>query len=744
MLQTCLLIFFCRPHRHKEQGCGELPVGAMTYGQKATEMKSQLLTHLFVLAVVVTRCLVLSCSFPDAMQLDTRDPPWYSHVRTDGSRDAEYYIRHNVMEIHYPRSDRSNVRWKCAKLFHDKLLLRRQDHLVNNYYRCARFVFRSRSVVQISWSHEVRNFDLGLCEDINLKPDPWPLIWYGTLENDYTPCPFSGGFDMKIIDSLQGENGCNLMLRPMRMEAECLGGEGVTFNFVSSNCLPGMKMYVKQRTICVTSWQDNNNHYVILRRNEDIDLWCLVMPMHRTSNITAYLFSDLACITDTVHLASMKNIRYFILNLTTRVFFSLCQDEYEQCSKVTCNAYVKQECQKSCAVCDATAMPQQCEFPSDFVGSWLLKDFNDSSRVDIASSSITISGVGGFLCVSYPNIHLRTSLYTTLSMYQNGCRPRYTCIYIRRLGPSVLQYSLSQSYVWPTQENNLANAICNEDRFHPDPSPIDDKYRPHEGAGKPIIAHMVKSETVNCNITNVYTISASLPQGYKCSGSLYPHCEDLNSVRLDFPSCGNLIADSTDYRCLANFEGHYWERILLVQNVRNEKDVMCFVFSQYYPTQAYVLVASECDQKSFTFARSGLRQPMLKLDIHPESESCKSVPHIVTTIKPTESLSSQSRYEDAVREEYSNSNIVTNITVLQSENNSPVSILDTDSLSSNAGKASHKATYVDTRRSVETSGAKSYSDENSLTADYNVATAVTSSVFLRLNVLFLATCMLCR
>ncbi|CAG5126496.1 unnamed protein product [Candidula unifasciata] len=711
---------------------------------KIGSMTCLLLKHLFLLSVIAKRCLVMSCSFPDALQLDLRDPPWYSHVRTDGSRDVEYYIRHNVMEIHYPKSDRSNVRWKCTTIFHDKLLLKRQDHLVHDYYRCARFLFRSRSVVQIMWSHEVRNFDLSLCDDLNMKTDPWPLIWYGTLEADYTPCPFSGGFDMKIIDSIQGENGCNLMLRPMRMEVECLGGEGVTFNFMSSNCLPAIKMFVKQRTICVTSWQDSKNHYVILRRNEDIDLWCLVMPIYRTSNTTAYLFSDLACTTDTVQLASIKNVNYFTLYLTTRVFSSLCQDEYEQCSKVTCNAYVKQECQKSCAVCDASSIPTQCEFPSDFIGSWILKDVNGSSQTDIASSSITITGVGDFICVSYPNTKPKTSFYTTISMYQNGCRPRFTCLYIRRIGPSVLQYSLSQSYVWPTQENDLGNAICGEERFHPDPSPIDDKYRPHEGAGKPIIAHMTKSESVHCNITNVYTISGTLPKGYKCSGTMYPHCEDFHKIRLDFPSCGSLIPELTDYRCLANFEGHYWERILLVQNIQNEKDVVCFVFSQYYPNEAYVLVASECDQKSFSFARSGLRQPMLTLEIHLEGDSCKSIPMSTSTVKPTESLPTESRYESSVREADHNSNIVTNITVLETDYYSPVSMVDTGPASGNAGKVSHKATYVDTRRAVDTAGAKStsYSDENSLTADYNVAATVTSSGVFSFVVLVLATSLL--
>lgn len=634
-----------------------------------------LLLKLFIIVVIVSRSWVSPCNFPDSLQIQTHDPPWFSHIRSDGSRDAEYYIRHNVMEIHYPKGDRPRVRWKCAMTFHEKLLLKRQDHLVNSYYVCVRFVFRSRSIVQIMWSHEVKTFDLALCDDLNLKPDPWPLIWYGTLEEDYSPCPFSGGFDMKIVDSQLGENGCNLMLRPMRMEAECLGGEGVTFNFMSSNCLPAVKMFVKQRTICAGNWKDSKNHYVILRRNEDTDLWCLVIPIHRKSNFTGHLFSDLACLTDTDQLKSVTNIRFYTLHLQTRVVSTLCEDEYDQCSKVTCNTYVKHECHKSCAVCDSSSVPTDSEFPEDFIGSWFLKDLDTYSQIYIGSSNFTVEGVGHFLSVTFPNSPARTSLfYTLLSLYENGCRPRYTCVMFHRVGPSVLQYGLSQSYVWPLSESDISGTICNQDRFHPDPSPIDDRYRPHEGASKPIISQSPEAEPVSCNLTSVHTVSATLPKGYICSGSLYPYCEDSSRFRLDFDSCGALIAASTEYRCLADFTGHYWERILLVQNVHDKTSAICFVFSQFYPNEAYVLVASQCDQKSFSYSRSGLRQPLLKFRFRLEPEPCKSVPAVVTSTEATHLRTGYTSVSSSVKDDHTT---LTNISRVDSVPPSPVPILVT-------------------------------------------------------------------
>lgn len=591
------------------------------------EMPPNVLAPLLLLAVGLVRYLAADCNFPGTLHMEAKDPPWYSHIRADGSRGVEYYIRHSVMEIHNTKSDRAPVRWRCIYEFDGKRLLKRQDHLVNSFYKCVRFVFRSPSVVQIMWSHELKIFDLGLCDDKNLVTDPWPLVWYGTLEEDYAPCPFSGGFDMKIIDSQTGENGCNLMLRPMRMEAECLGGEGVSFNFVSSNCLPDIRMFVKQRTICVANWKDTRYQYVILRRNEDTDLWCLLMPIYRRQNTTAYLFSDLTCRSDIDQLSSSKDIKFFTLQLHRREFPTICEDEYEQCSKVSCNAYVKQECQKSCGLCSSVSLPRSCHYPQSFMGAWFLKDSTGFRNIHISASNFSIQGVGNFLCVTYLNTTLqRPTIYTTISLFQNGCRPRYTCVKLHRLGPSVLQYSLSQSHVWPILDTDLGKSICHEDRFHPDSSPIDDRYRSHQGTGKPIISEKPLAGAVHCNLTFVHTISATLPQGYVCPGSLYQHCEDSSKVRLEFNTCGSLIPASRDFRCLASYEGHYWERILVLQNIRNETDAFCFVFSQFYPIEAYVLEVGMCDQKSFNFARTGLRQPLLKITFRVEQETCRSIP----------------------------------------------------------------------------------------------------------------------
>lgn len=105
-------------------------------------------------------------------------------------------------------------------------------------------------------------------------------------------------------------------------------------------------------------------------------------------------------------------------------------------------------------------------------------DRNGVSHINITDTYLTIENVGSFRCVMFPDSPSRKSrMYTTVSLFQDGCRPRYTCVKLRRLGPSVLRYALSRSYVWPDLEHKFGEAICSHGQFGMDPEPINDLYR---------------------------------------------------------------------------------------------------------------------------------------------------------------------------------------------------------------------------------------------------------------------------
>nr|KAG5691907.1 hypothetical protein BaRGS_033353 [Batillaria attramentaria] len=517
-------------------------------------------------------------------------------------------------------------RWKCALTFRGKFLLKRTEaDTREEYSACVKFIRRSKSIVQMMWSRESDVLDPALCEDRNLDLDDWLLVSYKLLYKDYTPSPFRGGYSMRITDSELGENGC---------------------------------MFVKQRTLTVASWKHDKtgDHFVVLRRADDEDLYCLRAPDTDESHMNAFLFTDLMCKTDhassLMRLGSRHGARFLVLHLLRYVYKDLCDDEYPQCSTVTCNSHIRHECHKTCKVCDAENPPATCSYPKRLRGSYYQTDINGYRQVNVTDSEFTVEKLGTFRCVVFPDSPSRRHrIYTTVSTFHNGCRPRYTCLRFKRRGPSVLRYTLSRSYIWPDLEKDFGQSICSDTQFGMDPEPIGDLYRSPEDTGKPIISHDPQPERVPCNLSSTFTITATFPNGSVCYGSLHEHCEDKTRLRIEFhPLCGEIIETGititsrvlsesqsiarpvfTDYSCMAHFEGHYWERLLLLQNDHNEKEASCLLFTQLDASESLQMVAGQCDKNSWNYARAGLRVPLLSLRLRPDNFPCKYLPYVPST-----------------------------------------------------------------------------------------------------------------
>ena len=516
--------------------------------------------------------------------------------------------------------------------FRGNYLLHLEASLQPVKFACIRIYKRSRSIIQIAWSEYIYTLDPRICEEQPLVLDPWPLVAYHFLEEDFTLCPFTGGFNIKIKDSSGKENACNYMDLPMRLESDCIGGEGVMFNFRADNCLPDVSMLVHQRTTCVASWQDKDNHFAVIRRLSKPQLWCIRFPRKDTANKPAYLFDDLACVSSD---PENETIHYVRMDLQRSIHKDLCADEYEECANMPCNVYTEQKCQKTCGACSVSNPPAICTYPRRFRGMWYQRNTDDVKYIEISESHLSIENVGRFRCVVFDDSPPRRErTYTVVSLFDNGCRPRYTCIRLKRLGPSVLRYSLSQSFVWPMDVHNQGSKICDASRFEADPDPIADRYRSYHGTGKPIIMHYPSPKWIDCNMTSSFTIRASFANGNSCLGSIYEVCGDSSRLRMDFDSC-NDAPQHSEYGCVAEFEGHYWEKVILLQNIADDTDARCIMFNQMYPLEALVLVGEYCDKKSWGFVSSGLRTPLMKLQIRPDVFPCKNLPLVERTTKRT-------------------------------------------------------------------------------------------------------------
>jgi hypothetical protein len=241
---------------------------------------------------------------------------------------------------------------------------------------------------------------------------------------------------MKVLDVSSSETGCNFMSLPMRLESECITGEGIIFDLRLSYCVGALPMEVLQHSTCVTHWTQGDDVNIVLRKNGQDDLWCLrySQRQHRrgtSPQFTAYLYTDLACPSSgqLADLGPSRTPRNFQLELSLVQHTSLCADEYPECRDMPCTRDFSSQCLKHCKKCNPSISPAICSFPRRFRGDWYLRDPYAVREINIAESSFDIDTVGKFQCIAYDDSPPKEKrMYTTLSMFSNGCRPRYTCV----------------------------------------------------------------------------------------------------------------------------------------------------------------------------------------------------------------------------------------------------------------------------------------------------------------------------
>ena len=552
----------------------------------------------------------------------------------------------------------------------NKFMVRHEEPGKTPTYVCIEFIKRGLSVVQLRESEYRPDLDLQYCQDHRLGINPWPLILRARIEDEYVLCPLQGGYNMKITNANGMPNGCNMKALPMRLESECIAGEGLIFDFRSRSCLPGTPMDINTNIVCVTEWWDSGHTFTIVRSHKG-QVWCL-----RTSNgtensdeIKTELFFDLICARGPKDLMGWtrssggavrdrnsgnggnqrhKAVNFITINLNRIAHTNLCQDEYRECSHMACPKYIENECPLSCRKCSPRMPPPVCSFPSGLRGVWYQRDYNGGRVIHIGESTFHIENVGNFKCISLNKVSTRSEgRYSVVSTFRNGCRPRYSCIQIKDISPMVMGYVLSSSYGWPLIDEELKKTICADQRFVPDVKPIRDTFRSFPDSLKPIISRSRYSQFEDCGFSTSYEIRLALKPGVGCYGSMFQDCWDKTKFRIEMKDCP-AHASVTDYYCLSRFKTNYWENAVLLQNRDNISDVICLLFSEMKEKEVLVMAASQCSRLTGVFVRAKIIKPLLSYSIVPEGYPCKDIPVRTTTPPPVTLIGHLPRKDDRI------------------------------------------------------------------------------------------------
>ena len=591
-------------------------------------------------AVLLLRSTVLSCIFPEQLQGQT----WYTNVRPSTGRRTAVYFRGGIMERQEQFIKTKYVvkvtEQTCIDMIDMGIYIVKTSDELGDAFRCVEFVNRSKSVWQLKLSHLTAEPNRNSCAR-NLLLDPMLYVSYPLMEQEFTTCPFSGGYNMKIIDANGIDHGCNFMDLPMRFESECLGGDGIYFDFRSPNCIGQMPMKQLQKAICVTHWRNDGDVFSVLSKYDDDTLWCLRIPARSSysGTVLMYLYTDLICPTVDNELVDAN---YVTLELELVPQTSLCVDEHKNCHRLPCNGFFDTQCLKSCGKCDPNIYPTACDFPRRHRGDWFLNDQFGITSINISETRFHIENIGSFDCVTFQGSPLRkTKLFTTMSFFSNGCRPRFTCVGFSKLGPNVLGYKISETLVWPlsNMDGNVGASICDENLFRADSPPIRDAYRPYTDVYKPIISISKAARPQSCTFISSYLFNATLnfADGKMCQGILYQDCKDSTRMRVEYIGCW-YEPEVLDFQCIGNLEGRYWERTVVIQNMRDVYDTRCIIFSDLKLHKVLMVRSGECDKYSWMYVDAGIRKPIIDFTVAAEEPHCRDIIETTTTHAPPEPI----------------------------------------------------------------------------------------------------------
>ncbi|KAK3084324.1 hypothetical protein FSP39_011572 [Pinctada imbricata] len=564
------------------------------------------------------------CVIPDSLRAQT----W--KYRNSRNGHAQSSVSFSVDKVVFKNTvDQSEEIWKCEEMVDVKKFIFSENDESETSYRCVEILERSQSIVQLKSSESSSVLSRSLCGHSSMKIDPWLLVSFDGVKYDFSHCPFSGGFNMKIVNQNGASHGCNYMELPMRFESDCLAGEGITFDFREQECAGFIPMSVFQKTMCISSWHQNYYIFVVIKTIDTQNkLWVLRLPRRLSTKhghaLHMTLFSDLIAL-DVPEAQHNLDLQIFTLILEKVVQRSLCADEYPNCALRECSAYIKKQCPKSCGVCNPSKPLPVCSYPRRFRGSWYMQDRFGTYNVNISDSMFTVKSVGSFSCIEYEDSpDSKDRMYTTETVFFNGCRPRFTCLSFRRISPSVISYSISQSYRWPFSTSSTGSAICSSDRFSPDNEPIGDRFRNYPGTHKPILPLSNSLKPVNCRLSSTYTFIAVIRGKGKCSGEIYQDCSNSSLVTVDYGNCRAYPFVKT-YACAARFKERYWESLTILQNIHDRKDSACLVFSSLKKNKAILLPTSQCDKYSWQFVDNKLRSAEVTFSLTEQSEKCRSI-----------------------------------------------------------------------------------------------------------------------
>ena len=518
-----------------------------------------------------------TCEFPVYLQ-ETTGPSWWlyrvTHAGAQLKNNTIVYVE--ISGARLSTTSLSGDEATAAPLSYERDCVDKYEgdtYLVTHFLRghdvqyvCMKFVKRSSHVVQI---FESTNSSERLnCTEESLTLDPWPLIKFDESANETLSCPVHGGYDIELFDRHDNSKCTDKYFVP-RLECGCSEGDAVHLDLracqVASH-LVGME--AQQDLKVIASWDDEEYRYTIMKRQRVGLYWSLRTPRHIAARMTGYISADVVCTNGNVTNVAPDAL---ILNLHERIVASICSDVSPYCSPEKCNdhsLFSELYCEDTCGHCE-NSKKTTCEFPPSARGEWTSVTDPEHPEFTISSDQIVVSDAEIQPCVSHNAV---SKTYLLLKFDKKGCSPRYMCLTIKPIAPSVILYKLVPGPAW-------------DPLFRPSMCYTSRKYNLVSEEASFSLAVLSRSDVmVSCELPgSAYAILAVSRDGSACHGRFYkPDCEGSSSGQLilNYTRCLEEEAGPPRrFACLAQLPVYSSRRMVLIRDVESG-DLFCLSFSR--------------------------------------------------------------------------------------------------------------------------------------------------------------------
>ena len=380
-------------------------------------------------------------------------------------------------------------------------------------------------------------------------------------------------------------------------------------------------MYSTQNTYCLATWRTGAYQFVLLRHDLQPYMWVFRYVHGEENNFIAYLFTDIVADSDNAIPVTSNYLMLTMSRVPSQNLENLCIDDFNICSDHNdpCNygdkVAMKLTCAATCGTCTARR-PNRC-FRRHMRGEWLDPDSPSRTGLVINETSLVIDDMPALHCVEWEGSQVSDAEgYTEImlvSVYDNGCRAKYTCAQYTYPSSSVLFIKLSSPRMWPLIESPTEAVTCHHFTYIPDSS-RNPSYRTKLRSRnfRPLLSD-TRPVPVECDLSRFAESEVTLADGRQCSVAIdQPVSQD--SITLDLSDCGRVNMPQR-HMCLEYLQlAPSTDEILVTRSDLSQGQVLCWIFprgrNNRQQNNFYIVEANHCNEVAVKRIRKGRLEPM--------------------------------------------------------------------------------------------------------------------------------------